>query len=289
MTMDEVRHGWEEIEETASYIRAQTARRPGIAIVTGSGLGSLAEEVAEGESIPYQEIPHFPTTTVEGHAGELLLGELAGKEVAVMRGRTHFYEGHSLQHITFPTRVMHRVGADVLIITNAAGGLNAGFKAGDLMLITDHVNLVGMAGMNPLRGPNDPRLGPRFVDMVDAYDKGLREIALSVADELELELRQGVYVMSAGPCFETPADVRFLRLIGADAVGMSTVPEAIVARHEGMRVLGLSHISNVIPAGDTSGDTEVVSEEGLHQTVLEAGTRVVPRLILLIKGILNRI
>ncbi len=289
--MDELSYGWEEIEESASYVRAQTDCCPTVAIITGSGLSSLVEEVGGAVSIPYEEAPYFLPTTVQGHPGELVLGELAGKEVAFMRGRTHLYEGHSLQPITFPIRVMRALGIDTLIITNAAGGLNPGFKAGDLMLITDHINLVGMAGFNPLRGSNDPRLGPRFVEMSAAYDVALRRIALSVAEELGLELQQGVYVMSAGPTFETPADVRFLRLIGADAVGMSTVPEVIVARHQGIRVLGISHISNVIPTeGAPAPDKDqVLNDVSLHEEVLEAGREVVPKLSLLIKGVVGRI
>jgi len=287
--MSEVSYGWEEIEESASYIRARVACSPTVAIITGSGLGSLAEEVRGAKPIPYEEVPYFLPTSVQGHPGELVLGELAGKEVAFMRGRTHFYEGHPLQGITFPVRVMGVLGIETLIITNAAGGLNANFRAGDLMLITDHINLVGMAGFNPLSGPNDPRLGPRFVDMSAAYNVALRGIALSVVEELGLELQQGVYVMSAGPTFETPGDVRFLRLIGADAVGMSTVPEAIVARHQGIRVLGVSHISNVIPVEGAPDEDTVLDEVGLHAEVLEAGRQVVPKLSLLIKGILSRI
>lgn len=288
MLVDEPSCGWEEIEESASYIRAHSKYRPSVCIITGSGLGLLADEVKGGEPIPYEEVPHFLPTTVQGHAGELVLGELAGKVVAVMRGRIHFYEGHPLQRIAFPVRVMHALGTDALIITNAAGGLRADFRAGDLMVITDHINLVGMAGFSPLWGPNDPRLGPRFVDMSTAYDVRLQELALSVGEELGLDLQQGVYVMSAGPTFETPADVKFLRLIGADAVGMSTVPEVIVARHQGSRVLGISHISNVIPVDGVAAEERPLDEEGLHQEVLEAGRKVVPKLSLLIKGIVGK-
>jgi purine-nucleoside phosphorylase len=288
MVVTELQCGWEEVEESASYIRARTDYRPVVTIITGSGLGSVADDIRGGEIIPYEEIPYFLPTTVQGHVGELVLGELVGKEVAFMRGRTHFYEGHSLQRITFPIRVVHALGADTLIVTNAAGGLNPDMKAGDLMLLTDHINLVGMAGFNPLQGPNDSRFGPRFVEMSAAYDEALREIAIVVAEELDLELQQGVYVMSAGPTFETPADVRFLRLIGADAVGMSTVPEVIVARHQGMRALGISHISNVIPADGAPKEDEPLDQEGLHQEVLEAGKKAAPKLGLLIKGIISR-
>ncbi|MGB3905066.1 MAG: purine-nucleoside phosphorylase [Anaerolineae bacterium] len=286
--MDERSYGWEEIEESTSYIRSQTPSGPTVAIITGSGLGAVADDIEAPESMPYGAIPHFPSTSVQGHVGELVIGRLAGKHVAFMRGRVHFYEGHSLQRITFPIRVMHRLGIDTIIVTNAAGGLREDQKAGDLMLITDHINLVGMAGFNPLRGPNDPRLGPRFVEMSVAYDVGLRDLALSVADELGVELRQGTYAMSAGPTFETPADVRFLRLIGADAVGMSTVPEVIVARHEGMRALGISHISNVIPVDAAPSADQPTAQESLHEEVLDAGRKVVPKLSLLIKGILSR-
>jgi purine-nucleoside phosphorylase len=280
--------GWDEITESAAHIHYRTGCRPTVMIITGSGLGALADDIEEPSTLPYTEIPHFPTTGVLGHAGALVTGKLAGREVALMQGRVHFYEGRSLQRITFPVRVLHRLGAEILIVTNAAGGLQDSFTAGDLMLITDHINLVGMAGFNPLRGENDERLGPRFVDMSSAYDMSLMNLALAVAEELDIELRQGIYVMAAGPTFETPADVRFLRLIGADAVGMSTVPEVIVARHEGMRVLGLSHISNAIPGADAPLKEEH-SEEELHQEVLEAGSRVTPRLSLLISGIIRRL
>ncbi len=287
--MDEVAYGWGQVEESASYIGTRTIYSPTVAIITGSGLSAVAGEIGEPDRIPYDEVPHFLPTTVEGHPGELVVGEMSTKQVALMAGRTHFYEGHSLQRITFPIRVLHALGVDTYIITNAAGGLRADFRAGDLMLITDHINLVGMAGFNPLWGSNDSRFGPRFVDMSAAYDVALRGIALSVAQELGLELQQGVYVMSAGPTFETPADVRFLRLIGADAVGMSTVPEVIVARHQGSRVLGISHISNVIPAEGAPEKDQVLDERGLHQEVLQAGREVVPKLGVLIKGVVGRI
>jgi purine-nucleoside phosphorylase len=281
--------GWDQIEEAASFLREKADRPPSVMMITGSGLGDLADEIQGATSLPFVEIPHLAPTSVLGHAGELVLGELAGKQVALLKGRVHFYEGYPLQRITFPIRVLHRLGAETLIVTNAAGGLRDEFQTGDLMLITDHINLVGMAGFNPLRGPNDRRLGPRFVDMSFAYDLELRSLALAVAEEQGMQLQQGTYVMSAGPTFETPADVRFLRLIGADAVGMSTVPEVIVARHEGMRVLGLSHISNVIREPSSPAQDDALDDEGLHHEVLEAGRRVVPRLCLLIKEIVGRL
>jgi len=296
-------YDFEEVKRVVSQIRVPL--EPQVGIITGSGLSGLAEEVEEPLVIPYEEIPDFPPATVEGHPGRLVWGYLAGKAVVVMQGRAHFYEGYPLERITLPVRVMRALGAEILIVTNAAGGLNEGFKAGDLMLITDHINLVGMAGHSPLFGPNDERLGPRFVEMSEAYDKELRKIALEVGHELGLELRQGVYAILGGPTFETPAEIRFLCLVGADAVGMSTVPEVVVARHGGMRVLGISHISNMAvltgsrPKGIPShGDPEgwegmghplEAKEEGLHEEVLEAGEKALPKLLALIKGVLGRI
>lgn len=275
-------YDFEEVERVAGQIRAPL--RPQVGIITGSGLSGLTEEVEEPFVIPNVEIPDFPPATVEGHPGRLVFGHLAGKAVAVMQGRSHFYEGYPLEQVTLPVRVIRALGADTLIVTNAAGGLNEAFKAGDLMLITDHISLVGMGGHSPLFGPNDERLGPRFVDMSGAYDKELRKIALEVGRELGLELRQGVYVMVGGPTFETPAEIRFLRLLGADAVGMSTVPEVVVARHGGMRVLGISHISNM-----AVGHPLEAKKEGLHEEVLEAGEKALPKLLALIKGVLGRI
>jgi len=271
------------IEEAAASIRARSTLHPTVGLVLGSGLNPLAEEVAQADVIPYEEIPYFPITTVEGHVGRLILGRLAGMAVLVMQGRAHYYEGYSMLQVTFPVRVMRALGVHTLILTNAAGGINPEFRAGDLMLITDHINLIGMAGLNPLRGPNDPELGPRFLDMSKAYDLGLRRLALRVAAELGIPLHQGVYICLAGPTFETPADIRFLRLIGADAVGMSTIPEVIVARHGGMRVLGISGISNVALAEpDAVGETS-------HEEVLEAGRQLMPRLMALLRGILTEL
>ncbi|MCJ7666769.1 MAG: purine-nucleoside phosphorylase [Anaerolineae bacterium] len=275
-------YDFEEVERVAGQIRAPL--KPQVGIITGSGLSGLTEEVEEPFVIPNGEIPDFPPATVEGHPGRLVFGHLAGKAVAVMQGRSHFYEGYPLEQVTLPVRVIRALGADTLIVTNAAGGLNEGFKAGDLMLITDHISLVGMGGHSPLFGPNDERLGPRFVDMSGAYDKELRKIALEEGRELGLELRQGVYVMVGGPTFETPAEIRFLRFMGADAVGMSTVPEVVVARHGGMRVLGISHISNM-----AVGHPLEAKKEGLHEEVLEAGEKALPKLLALIKGVLGRI
>ena len=271
----------QHFEEAAAFIRSRTKYRPTIGLVLGSGLSLLVDEVKGAEAIPYGEIPHFPVATVEGHPGRLVMGEFSGHQVMIMQGRVHYYEGYSMQRVTLPIRVMRILGVDTLIVTNAAGGLNPAFRAGDLMLITDHINLVGMAGLNPLRGPNDPTLGPRFPLMSQAYDPELRALALRVADELGIALRQGVYVCLAGPSFETPAEIEFLRRIGADAVGMSTVPEVVVARHGGMRVLGISGISNVVASEHVEGKASI------HDKVLEAGRAIVPKLSALIKGIIR--
>jgi purine-nucleoside phosphorylase len=220
---------------------------------------------------------------VAGHAGRLVIGRLAGQDVLIMQGRTHAYEGVPVQQLTVPVRVMRELGVHTLIVTNAAGGINPSFRPGDLMLITDHIGLVAMTGLNPLWGPNDESLGPRFPAMSGAYDFALRRLALQVAARLGIELRQGVYAGLAGPAFETPAEVRFLRLIGADAVGMSTVPEVIVARHAGLRVLGISAISNVAVADSDS------EEKADHEEVLAAGQALVPRLTALLHGILAAI
>ncbi len=270
-----------EFAEAADFIRSRTEHEPTIGLILGTGLNPLAEEIQAATVIPYSEVPHFPAATIEGHVGRLIIGELEGQKILVMQGRAHYYEGYSPQHIVLPIRAMQLLGIDILMVTNAAGGLNPAFRAGDLMLITDHINLVGMAGLNPLRGPNDPELGPRFVDMSQAYDLKLRGMALGVAQDLGITLHQGVYVCLAGPSFETPADLRFLRLIGADAVGMSTVPEVNVARHAGMRVLGISGISNVAvfePRGES---------KDVHEEVLEAGAILVPRLTALLKGVIR--
>jgi purine-nucleoside phosphorylase len=232
--------------------------------------------------VPYQDIPHFVSSTVEGHHGRLVLGSLQDVPVMVMRGRAHYYEGHTMQQVTFPIRVMWSLGVQYLIVTNAAGGLDPSFRAGDVMLLTDHIGLANMVGLNPLRGPNDEDIGPRFPDMSQVYDPGLRQMALQVAEDLGIQLRQGVYVMLSGPSYETPADLRFLRMIGADAVGMSTVPEATVARHAGLRVLGFSGISNV-------AQLEPGGPEVSHEEVLQAGATLTGKLTPLIQEILRRL
>jgi purine-nucleoside phosphorylase len=268
-------------DQAADFIRGRTRHRPAIGLVLGSGLGGLADSVEEADSIPSAEVPHWPHSTVPGHAGRLVIGRLEGKTVLVQQGRVHLYEGHSAAAITFPVRVMRALGIETLIVTNAAGGVNSQFRAGDLMLITDHINFTGMAGFNPLRGPNDDSLGPRFPDMKDAYDPGLRALALEAGEEAGVSLQQGVYFSLGGPTFETPAEVRFIQLIGADAVGMSTAPEVTAARHGGMKVLGLSTITNIV---NLTGDKETT-----HEEVLETGLMVAPKLIAVLRGVLRRL
>jgi purine-nucleoside phosphorylase len=231
-----------EIEESYRSIAKRVKMKPRAAIILGTGLGGLVNKVSIAESLPYDEIPHFPESTVEGHAGRLLFGRLAGKNVLIMQGRAHFYEGHSLFRITLPVRVMKRLGIKILIVSNAAGGLNPLFQPGDVMAISDHINFTGQ---NPLIGPNLGSLGPRFPDMTAVYDKKLLSLAEEAALGEKIKLHKGVYVGVTGPSMETPAETRFLRMMGADAVGMSTIPEAIVAVHCGLRLLGLSAISNV--------------------------------------------
>ncbi|GAB4399038.1 MAG: purine-nucleoside phosphorylase [Anaerolineales bacterium] len=269
----------EEIQQVAEHIRPQLANQPQIGIILGSGLGALADTVENSVSIPYQDIPGWAVSTVVGHSGRLVSGTLEGKPVLVMQGRVHYYEGYPIDRVTMPVRVMKQLGIETLIVTNAAGAVHPDFIPGDLMLITDHLNLLGMAGVTPLRGPNLETLGPRFPDMSQAYDRELLGVARRVASQLNLTLREGVYVCLAGPSFETPADLRFLRAVGVDAVGMSTVPEVTVARHQGQRVLGISGISN---KANLDGNTITT-----HEEVIEAGAVMSPKLIALIRGILQ--
>lgn len=271
-----------EFNEAVTTIRRHTDLQPRVGMILGSGLNALAESVEGATSIPFVDIPHFPVSTVEGHSGRLILGTLEGVPLVVMQGRAHYYEGYSMSRVGLPVRVMRLLGCELLVVTNAAGGLNMTYRAGEVMIIRDHINLIGMAGLNPLRGPNLAEFGPRFPSMNEAYEPALRRLAQEIALEAAIPAHQGVYMCLAGPSFETVADVRFLRLIGADAVGMSTVPEVITARHSGMRVLGLSGISNTL-----------VGEEGApppnHEEVLEAGRVLTPRLATIIRGVLRRL
>ena len=231
----------EKVREAARFIRTLSAEHPDVGIVLGTGLGSLVDSMENAVRIPYESIPHFPVSTVDTHAGELVIGTLAGTHVVALSGRFHFYEGYSLQEVTFPIRVAKALGIHTLVVSNAAGGLNPQFRAGDLMLIADHINFIGD---NPLIGPNDDTLGPRFPDMCEPYSADLLDLAETKALEMGIKTQRGVYLACSGPCLETRAEYRFMRLIGADAVGMSTVPEVIVAVHAGLRVLGFSAITD---------------------------------------------
>jgi purine-nucleoside phosphorylase len=270
-----------QIDEVADSIRARTKTQPRIGMILGSGLGALADSIPNPDIIPYGDLPHWPVSTVFGHTGQLVIGKLENQPVLVMQGRTHFYEGISMSQMTLPVRVMQRLGIEILMVTNAAGAINPDFIPGDLMLITDHLNFVGMAGFNPLIGPNLEEFGPRFPDMSQAYDRALGELARQAARANNLELREGIYVGLSGPSFETPADLRFLRMAGADAVGMSTVPEVTVARHGNTRVLGISGISN---KANLDGNTITT-----HEEVIEAGTVMVPKLAKIIRSVLREI
>ena len=269
---------YERAEHAARFIRARVAHEPRTALVLGSGLGAFADGVEEAESIPYEEIPGFARPTVEGHAGRLVVGAVGGAPVAVMQGRFHFYEGYALEEVTFPVRVLGLLGVRNLVLTNAAGGLNNSFTEGGLVVISDHLNLMGT---NPLLGPNDPRFGPRFPDMTEVYDHEYQDTAIGEARAMGLELRRGIYAALTGPSYETPAEIRMLRLLGADAVGMSTVPEAIVARQQGLRVLGLSCITNMA-AGvldkPINHDEVIETGERVRETFAELLRRVIPKL-----------
>ncbi len=268
-----------QIGQARSAITAHGGPLPRVGLILGSGLGGLADELTDAVVVPYAEIPGFPRSTVVGHRGELAIGRLAAQPVAVLRGRFHFYEGYSMQQVTFPVRVLHALGCDTLIVTNAAGGLRPDWAVGDLMRLTDQIFLPGVAGHHPLRGENDDRLGPRFPAMVGAFDAELARLAHEVADEQGTTLRDGVYAMVAGPSFESGAELRMLRIWGADTVGMSTAPEVVVARHMGMRVLGISLVTNLaLPDGAPAN----------HAEVLEAGEAAKPKFGALLKGILER-
>jgi purine-nucleoside phosphorylase len=272
-----------DIDAAVTAVCQKTNYQPTVGLVLGSGLNQLADAIENPDIIPYEDIPNWPISTVPGHSGRLVIGQLEGKTVIVQQGRAHYYEGHSLHKIVMPIRVMKRLGVETLIVTNAAGGINASFAPGDLMLIKDHLNMPGLAGNNPLRGPNDDSFGPRFPDMIDAYTPELRKMAHETAVSLNFKLQEGTYAFVGGPSFETPAELRFLRTVGVDAVGMSTVPSVVVARHAGMRILGISSITNMaVP--DPAPGTELT-----HEEVMETGKIIVPRLAALLGGILRQI
>lgn len=266
------------LAEAKAYIEAKITEKPTIGLVLGSGLGVLADEIEQPVIIPYEEIPGFTKSTVVGHKGQLVIGKLDGKQVVAMQGRFHYYEGHGLDAVVFPIRVMKQIGVETMIVTNAAGGINESYQAGDLMLIADHLNLTYR---NPLIGPNDEKLGARFPDMSEAYSKALRALAKEVAGEQGIKLQEGVYAGLLGPSYETPAEIRMLRTLGGDAVGMSTVPEVIVARHMDVKVLGISCISNMA-AG-------ILEQPLSHEEVMETTERVKTTFLSLVHGIVAKL
>jgi len=269
----------EDMDRIADEIRSRISVQPEIGLILGSGLGPLSESIEDPIIIPYHDLTGWPISTVEGHAGELVIGNLEGQDVLVMNGRIHYYEGYEMSQVTLPIRVMQRLGIKTLIVTHAAGGINQDFVPGNPMLITDHLNFLGMAGVNPLRGPNLDEFGTRFPDMSQPYDRELINISRGVAKEQGLTLYEGIYVCLSGPTFETPADLRFLAGAGVDAVGMSTVPEVIVANHGGQRVLGISGITN---SSNLYGEAETT-----HEEVIETGMVLAPKMMNLIRGVLR--
>lgn len=273
----------ESINKAVQFIRTKTDKVCDVLIVLGSGLGPLADLVENAVRVPYGEIPGFAASTVHGHKGQFVIGDLQGVSVIVMQGRVHFYEGLPVRQITLPIRVSKALGASTMIITNAAGGMNPAFQVGDLMLITDHINFLGMAGQNPLIGSNNDALGPRFPQMTDAYTPEYQVLAKEVAKTAGIKLVQGVLFSQSGPAYETPSEIRFMRVIGADAVGMSVANEVLVARHSGMKVVGFSSITNVARLSLDEG------EPPSHQEVIEAANVVGPKLVALIRGVLEQL
>ncbi|MBN1230343.1 MAG: purine-nucleoside phosphorylase [Anaerolineales bacterium] len=270
-----------QIDRITEVLRSELGIIPDVGIILGSGLGDFANQVTNPVIIEAAQLPGWPRSTVCGHKGRIIAGVISGKLVLILQGRFHYYEGYSISQVGLPIRVMQRLGIKNLILTNAAGAVNPDFEPGDVMLITDHLNLVGMAGISPLRGPNLDEFGPRFPDMSQVYDRDFCQWVRGIADEKRMNIREGVYICLGGPNFESPADLRFLRIIGSDAVGMSTVPEAVVAFHGGMRILGLSGISN---KANLDGSTITT-----HEEVLEAGKILVPKMTTLITEFLKKL
>lgn len=270
---------FDQIQEAAAFLRSKTIHQPTVGIILGSGLGGLVNEIEQVQAIDYQDIPHFPISTVKGHAGKLMIGKLSGTTVVTMSGRFHYYEGYTMQQLTFPVRVMKALGVELLIVSNASGSVNENFEAGDLVLIRDHINL---QADNPLRGPNDERLGVRFPDMLHAYDPTLLDLAESIAQANKIRAHRGVYVALQGPNLETPAEYEFMHRIGADVVGMSTVPEVIVARHAGLKVFAVSVVSNKSYPISTIQETT-------HEDVIAMAGEASARLTKLVKELLQNL
>lgn len=271
-------HQVSEINKAKEFVQSKTTEKPTIGIILGSGLGPFADTLEDAVHIPYHTIPHFAASSAVGHANELVIGKMAGKTVVAMKGRFHYYEGVSLDEVTFPVRVMKALGVEKLIITNACGAVNTDFNPGDLMLITDHINLTAN---NPLIGPNNPELGVRFLDVSEVYNKAMRQIVIDIAKEQDITLRQGVYAWWTGPTYETPAEIRMIRTLGADAVGMSTVPEALIARHSGIDTIGISCLTNMacgILEQPLSHDEVIETAERVKSTFLKLISEVIARL-----------
>ena len=268
----------ENLNETVSWLKPQIPEETKTGIILGTALGPLADRITDKKEIPYEKIPHFPVTTVKGHSGKLITGKLGGKPVIALQGRFHFYEGYDMKQVTYPVRVMQLLGIEYLFVSNAAGGMNGSFKVGDIMLIEDHINLFPE---HPLRGKNNPELGTRFPDMGEAYDLNLRKLATEIAEKNKIKLQFGIYVGTQGPTFETPAEYHFFKIIGGDAVGMSTVPEVIVARHGGMKVLAFSVITDLGIYG------KIV--EVSHEEVLKAAEAAQPKLAFIIEEVVKRL
>lgn len=265
------------LQETKNYLASRTDLSPRIGLILGSGLGEMADQLENATAVDYGDIPHFPVSTVEGHAGKLVFGRLEGQPVVAMQGRFHYYEGYSMQEVTYPVRVMKELGVECLIVTNACGGMNPSFQAGDLMIIRDHLN---MTGANPLIGPNEPTLGPRFPDMSRAYTPELAEFAKSTAASLGIDVKEGVYAGISGPNYMAAAELKMLRLLGGDAVGMSTVPEVIVASHAGLKVIGISCVTDMAIADELEPLT--------HEQVIEVANRTKPKFISLVRALVGR-
>lgn len=271
-------HQVSEINKAKEFVQSKTTEKPTIGIILGSGLGPFADTLEDAVHIPYHTIPHFAASEAVGHANELVIGKIAGKTVVAMKGRFHYYEGVSLDEVTFPVRVMKALGVEKLIITNACGAVNTEFNPGDLMLITDHINLTAN---NPLIGPNNPELGVRFLDVSEVYNKAMRQIVLDIAKEQDITLRQGVYAWWTGPTYETPAEIRMIRTLGADAVGMSTVPEALIARHSGIDTIGISCLTNMACG--------ILEQPLSHDEVIETAERVKSTFLKLISEVISRL
>jgi len=282
-------NNYDDVQKLAEIVRKTTRHRPTIGVVCGSGLGKIAQLLTEQDVLPYENLPNFPVSTVAGHVGQFVFGKLEGKTIVCMQGRVHPYEGYDLATAALPIRLMKLLGIETLILTNAVGGLNANYKTGDMVALKDHIFLPGLAGHSPLKGLNDDRFGPRFLTMANAYNRVLRKLALDTAKDVGMNLHEGVYIMCGGPQFETPAENRFLRTLGGDVVGMSVAHEAIVARHCGLNVLGLSLVTNLSVMKDNDNEKEIAESVDLHAEVLEMGNLCADKACGLVRAIIKKL